>query len=356
MSLNLQCPLNSLGYGYSGFNIAKQLSLKNENFTIFPIGHVDPNLEIDTISKNLIYNNCHNFDKNAPSIKIWHQNDLFDGIGKGNKIGFPIFELNVFSDIEKASLRSCDHLFVCSEWARQIIKENKIEVDVTVIPLGVALDTFRPSSIQRRDKTIFFNAGKWEKRKGHDFLLECFNEAFNHNDNVELWMLSDNLFVPEKTQEWVSLYKNSKLGDKIRILPRQLTHSNVYDIMKQVDCGIFPARAEGWNLELLELMACGKHVITTNYSGHTEFCNKSNSFLVDIDSLEVANDGIWFNSNGFWAHLGESQKENFIYYMREFHKKKNENPDLILQNTSGVITSQQFTWNNTVEKILKYLK
>lgn len=353
--LNIQCPVGQMGYGVTSFNICKELAKKNIDFTIFPIGQVDPGLDTNTVVKNLIQNNYHNFQNESPSLKIWHQNDLFEGVGKGKRIGFPIFELNMFSELERASMRSCDHLFVCSEWAKNVIEENKIGVEVTVIPLGVDIDTFKPSSIQRKDKTIFFNAGKWEIRKGHDFLLECFNEAFNYNDNVELWMLSDNLFIPEKTKEWIALYKNSKLGDKIRILPRQSSHRNVYDIMKQVDCGVFPARAEGWNLELLEVMACGKHVIATNYSGHTEFCNKSNSFLVNIDSLEVANDGIWFNSNGMWSHLGESQKEHFIYYMREFHKKKNENPNLVLQNKSGIITSQQFTWRNTVEKILSYI-
>ena len=64
--------------------------------------------------------------------------------------------------------------------------------------------------------------------------------------------------------------------------------------MSKVDVGIFPSRAEGWNLEILELMSCGKHIITTNYSAHTEFCNKENALLVDIDELETAYDGKWF--------------------------------------------------------------
>ena len=52
--------------------------------------------------------------------------------------------------------------------------------------------------------------------------------------------------------------------------------------MSQVDCGVFPSRAEGRNLELLEMMSAGKHVITTDYSAHTEFCTKDNAGLVPI--------------------------------------------------------------------------
>ena len=90
--------------------------------------------------------------------------------------------------------------------------------------------------------------------------------------------------------------------------------------MKQTDCGVFPARAEGWNLELLEMMACGKHVITTNYSAHTEFCNKDNCFLVDINELETAHDGVFFSGEyGHWASFDNSAKDQLIEHMRMVH-------------------------------------
>ena len=82
--------------------------------------------------------------------------------------------------------------------------------------------------------------------------------------------------------------------------------------MRQVDVGVFPVRAEGWNLELLELLSCGKHVITTDYSGHTEFINNSNSRIIEIDKLETAQDGVWFHGTGEWAELGSRQKDQLI--------------------------------------------
>ena len=67
--------------------------------------------------------------------------------------------------------------------------------------------------------------------------------------------------------------------------------------MAQTDCGIFPSRAEGWNLELLEMLACIKSVITTHYSAHTEFCDDVNSDLVEIKETELAYDGKWFQES-----------------------------------------------------------
>ena len=75
-----------------------------------------------------------------------------------------------------------------------------------------------------------------------------------------------------------------EIGHKVRFIDRVGTHQEVYNIMSRVDCGVFPSRAEGWNLELLELMACGKHVITTDYSAHTEFCTEENAMLIPINN------------------------------------------------------------------------
>ena len=122
--------------------------------------------------------------------------------------------------------------------------------------------------------------------------------------------------------------------------------------MKQADCGIFPARAEGWNLELLEMMSCGKHVIATNYSAHTEFCNKDNCMLVEIDSLEKAEDGVFFSGEyGEWASISESSKDQIIEHMRKAHSLKQAFSGSI-PNPKGVETAKSFTWSNSTKELL----
>ena len=39
--------------------------------------------------------NGHTFDNQADCIRIWHQNDMAEFVGKGMHIGFPFFELNL---------------------------------------------------------------------------------------------------------------------------------------------------------------------------------------------------------------------------------------------------------------------
>lgn len=341
--INLQAPINTLGYGVAGFNINKELYELDDSISLYPIGKID-SIYTDETSIQQSLKNSFTPDLFRPTIKIWHQNDLFSRIGKGLYFGFPIFELDTFNSLEIASINHCDAIMVCSNWAKKIVQKHS-DIETFVIPLGVDTDVFYPNQNINKKTTIFFNCGKWEKRKGHDILIECFNLAFDRNDDVELWMMCDNPFIGQQNEAWKLLYKNSKLGDKIKFIPRQETHHDVAKIMNMVDCGVFPARAEGWNLELLEMMACGKNVITTNYSAHTEFCTEKNSRLINITDTEVAFDGVFFNGKvGNWAALLDAQVEQLVYNMRDIHKKKQSNS--LSLNMYGVETALIYTWKN----------
>jgi glycosyltransferase involved in cell wall biosynthesis len=144
------------------------------------------------------------------------------------------------------------------------------------------------------------------------------------------------------------------LGNKIRILPRVESDEQVANIMQQADCGVFPSRAEGWNLEALEMMACGKEVIVTDYSAHTEFCTKENSMLVPINSIERAQDGVWFFGQGNWAALDKPAQQCIIEGMTEVHNWKQAGK--LTPNDAGIETAHHFTWKNTAETIVKNLE
>jgi glycosyltransferase involved in cell wall biosynthesis len=350
--INLIAPINNLGYGVAGYNLFKHLYQVYPSVALYPISKpafIDEYVQSGLDNRMSTGINCV-----WPSVKIWHQNDLHTHVGHGKHIGFPIFELTEFNHEEKISISHCDRLFVCSQWAKDIVLDQTSfpESGVHVVPLGVDTELFTPH-VSQRPQTVFFNCGKWEIRKGHDILLECFNAAFNSSDNVELWMMCENPFIGQANQDWINRYKQSPLGGKIRIIPRQDTHKDVYNIMRQTDCGIFPARAEGWNLELLEMMACGKTVIATNYSAHTEFCDSDNTMLIEPDGLERAKDGVFFSGDyGEWASLGENSKEQLINHMRTFHNDKQTKHEL---NDAGVNTANKYTWQNSTKELLNGL-
>lgn len=355
MNLNICCPINKLSYGYVSSFFIKELVKLEYDLRILPIGHTETDEDLSTLLNEVLSHR--DFFYEAPCLRIWHQHDLHSYVGKGTSIGFPIFELEDFNQVEKHSCGYADHLFTCSHWGRQTLINNGCDGDkVHVVPLGFNNEVFKPSPLPDNGKTVFGNFGKFEIRKGHDVLVKAFNKAFEKDDDVELLMMPHNLFLNEKSlTEWVQLYKNSKLGNKIHFFNRVSDQIDVYNIMGNVHCGVFPARAEGWNLEALELLACGKHMIITQCTAHTEFCDENNSRLISMDSgFEPAFDGKFFDGSGRWLAFKENEVDQLVHHMREVHKSRLDG-DLDL-NQSGIESSKRFTWENSTKILDKKIK
>lgn len=358
MNFNITGAWNSLGYGQVTKNIIMTSLKMGHEVALFPIG-VQP--EIEQQSEIPIIQYCiakqDTYQKLSPSIRIWHEFDLAQHIGNGLHVGFPIFELNRFIPRSFHHLNQQDMLFVCSKWAAGILESNGITVPAKVIPLGVDTNIFKPGPDIRPtgsgfDKPYtFITVGKFSLNKGHDILIDAFNAAFDEKDYVQLNLMTFNPFLEQeqladKKQFWVNKLSSSKLANKIKILERVRTQEEVAQRMNEADCGVFPSRGEGWNLELLECMACNKPVIATNYSGHTEFINEKNCSLIEITALEDAFDGIWFNGQGQWASLDEAQFEQLVTHMRNMYNNH------ICVNPEGLKTASKFNWQNTVQSIV----
>ena len=347
--INVIAPINQLGYGVAGLNVVKSLS-RLTTVALWPIGPIQVTNQEDAEVCQEAVNAAPYYDHKKPCLRIWHQHDMAQFATSTKRIGFPIFELDTFNKLELHNLNSVDELFVCSEWAKNVIQSNNINIPTKVIPLGVDSNIFKPVEPLKQEKTVFFNCGKWEIRKGHDILIKAFKKALESHDNIELWMMCENPFnSPEEEQQWRSLYTHPK----IKIIPRVETQEQVYNTMLRTDCGIFPSRAEGWNLEALEMMSCGKHVIATDYSAHTAFCSKDNASLVTIEDKELAYDGKWFHGQGNWAKIEDKHIDQIAQKMCSFHENRMDNKDLF--NQAGVETALEFSWDNTARKILEYV-
>lgn len=352
MKINVSAPINNTGYGVASLNITKHLIECNHDISLFPIGGVTVNNQQDYSLFTKILENSKIFDINAPFIKIWHQFDLASHIGKGKYYAFPFFELDLLNSIEKLHLSIPDTILVSSNWAADVLKENNISTPISVIPLGVDTSVFNPSNtiklpFRNINKYIFLNIGKWEVRKGHDILLDLFSQAFPYEDDVELWILAsentNSYSSQEELEKWKKMYKNPR----IRLFNGADSHTDIAQLISNCDCGIYPSRAEGWNLELLETMAMNKPVITTLYSAHTEFCTNDNAFLVNITDKEKAYDGKAFQGQGNWAKIAQKEKDQIIDYMRFVYQNR------LNTNKSGLVTAQKYSWRATAENIIR---
>jgi glycosyltransferase involved in cell wall biosynthesis len=353
MNINFSTPIGYTGYGYVGLNILKALYSSNntDNIGLMPMGHPSVDTDEDSIWIKKYIDNVLNLPYDTPAVKIWHQNDLLTRPGNGKYFAFPFFEIDKLPNKDIFHLNFPDDIIVSCDWAKQVLLNNQVSPNIHVVPLGVDRSIFNSELnqlVQPQQNYIFCTIGKWEKRKAHDKIIECFNNAFNHNDNVELWMLTHNQFFnQEQEQNWIQLTSNSKLSNKIKIFPRLPSHADVAKVISYTDCGIYISRAEGWNMELLETMAMNKPVIASNYSAHTEYCNSKNSYLVDMNEMEPAIDYHWFYGDGNWGKITQKEIDQTVDYMRYVYSNN------IKTNEAGLETAKTLSWQKTADKILE---
>ena len=360
MNINFTSPINQLGYGVVGLNLFKGMIDAGHRISLWALpsaNHIDAPVECHEELKDAIANQS-SYDKYAPSIRHFHQFDLAQHVGKSLHVGSTVFELDRFNQMEITNLSNQDAICVPSKWAKCVIENNiKSNVPIIVMPYGVDRFIFNETIKYKDSKTTtFINIGKWEIRKGHDVLVEMFNSAFEKTDKVKLILSCNNPFYSKQENiDWAMLYKNSKLGDKIEIIENRLPlQEQVSSLMASADCGVFPSRAEGWGLESLEMMAMGKHVILTNYSGHTEYANNETSLLIDIDELEDAYDGKWFFGQGQWASISENQIDQAVEHMRNVHRLKQSGS--LGVNESGIEVSKRFSWDDSVYHLIESIR
>jgi glycosyltransferase involved in cell wall biosynthesis len=345
--INLSAPINNLSYGIVGSNIIQSLHNIGKPF-LNPIGKIEIPEDINRAA--IIESYTRSPYKNSPSVRLYHQFSLMEHIGKGEHIGFPIFELDSFNSKELVNLEYCDSIFVCSKWAKNVVLDHFPNKEIHVVPLGVNRNIFNEEGTVKTEKTIFLNIGKMEYRKGHDVLPEIFNLAFGPKDNIELWMMSDSIFNDPLMYNSMKTEYHQKLAGRIKFLPSVKSSYQVANIIRKADCFISASRAEGWNLPLLESLSCGIMGIATDYSGQTEFTNTQNCLIVNVIEKEKAVDNVWFHGQGNWAKIDNDQVDQFVEHVRHIHKLKQSGQNLL--NKNGIETAKVFSWEKTAERIM----
>jgi glycosyltransferase involved in cell wall biosynthesis len=362
MNLNVVASLNSTGYGLVAMNLLKALHRDRHEISFFHRPVQAPELDLAPEDVALVLRSMRRqrtMDMHAPCLRISSEDDMTLFAGRGARCGLVFFETNRLTDIELRHLGSLDRLFVASEWCRTVAVDSGLDPSVVATaPMGVDRTVFNDAAARETGPTVFLHVGAWQRRKGQDFLLDAFEHAFRPGDDVELRLVCANSMSPVADARWIARCRESPMAGHITVIPRLPRQQDVADLMRDADCGVFPARGEAWNLELLEMMSCGRAVIATNFGGHTEFADHGNSLLIDVDELEPAEDPVWMSvfsrrKTGEWAHLGARQHDQLVEHLRAVHGRKQRGA--LELNHAGIATAEHYSWERTARRIVECL-
>jgi autotransporter strand-loop-strand O-heptosyltransferase len=197
----------------------------------------------------------------------------------GPKIAYNVWESTLQPQVFFDKLKEFDELWVPSKWQRDCTIAQGYDPDkIKVVPEGVDVDTFFPEKVEPLDdykdgrfKFILF--GRWDYRKSTKEIIETFLKTFSPDEPVDLIVSIDNMWGEEMdgfktTEERLSNYGLTDPRIKIVHFPSR------EDYIKYIKTGhvfVSCARSEGWNLPLIEAMACGTPSIYSNCTAQLEF-------------------------------------------------------------------------------------
>jgi glycosyltransferase involved in cell wall biosynthesis len=180
-----------------------------------------------------------------------------------------------------------DQLWVHTHWIREQAVASGIDpARVRIVPHGVDAAVFRPDgphfSLPTKKSFRFLFVGTAVVRKGFDILLAAYRRAFTRDDDVALVIKdhSANAFHSPAYRDALAAAMRDPEAPEIVYIDEFLPLEELAALYRACDVGVFPYRAEGFCLPILEAMACGVPSIVPNRGACLDFCSEETSILV----------------------------------------------------------------------------
>src|SRR6056300_673310 len=285
-----------------------------------------------------------------------HDHHYFYDAYDGYKIGYNVWESTRYSEQFFQQLLTLDELWVPTEWQKQIsIEQGYPEDKIFVIPEGVDGTTFKPpSKPKKQGKFQFVIVGRWDYRKGIKESIEGFLKAFPDNQSVELLLNVENPYPVDGMNSTEERLKHYGLeDDRIKIL-KFLDRKQYVSLLQNANVLISCAKAEGWNLPLIESLACGTPSIYTKCSGQLEF-TKSEGLGVNILGEEPATngEGLTYEHN-IPGNFYKPDLNDLVVKIKDSYKNYAYWKDWHLKRSKEI--REQFSWKNQAKKAYKRLQ
>jgi len=297
----------------------------------------------------------HNIDLVLSEVNHHYYYDHYPNI----KIAFIVWETTKYPDQTFENFKNFDQIWVASTWQKECFIEQGMPEDIVkVIPEAVDNSIFKPQITtlpeydDERFKFVMF--GRWDYRKSTKEIIEAFLEEFDRDEPVDLVLSIDNIFANDgfdSTEERLKHYNLIDYRIKIKHFP---TREDYIKYLQKGHVFLSCARSEGWNLPLIEAMACGTPSIYSNCSGQLEFA-KGKGLPVKIKNKIPAVGGEYstYSQSDLPGEFYQPDYEDLKKVMRDAYKNYDKHKKTALKESKLII--DEFTWENAAKKAYKEL-
>ncbi|MFN4149443.1 MAG: glycosyltransferase [Candidatus Sericytochromatia bacterium] len=259
--------------------------------------------------------------------------------------------------------QSIDQIWVMSEFTKEIyIRSGVIPNKIKVIHYGVNTSVFKNKTSELKTnlkgsfKFVFYSL--FESEELLETIIESFCECFHNVDDISLIIYNKeyvtysqekkNILV-SKVLNYINKYKLRKNTNINIIFDNLNKEENLVDFINSCNCFLYLYSEESACIPLLQAMSCEIPIITNNKGPSIDFCNSSNSFLVDTDMIEsdisiINNDNLISNHEYFKINR-KSLKDLMFYVYTNIDDAK------IKAKEARKTIEENFTWEKTFNKI-----
>ena len=278
---------------------------------------------------------------------------------------FP-WETTKLNDAFLEKLKTVDYIWVPSEWQLNVLKENGVNPEkIKVVPEGVDPIKYNPINTNNK-KLRILHIGTWEYRKSSYEIINAFLNVFGDSDNVEFRIGVNNKF--RKQDGPLETFRKFGLPIQNNIVFLDTLYEEDYiKEIQNADVYVSCARSEGWNLPLIQSLACGVPSIYSKCGGQLEFTKENIGVGINIIGEEPAQKIIKINGNKWnwdlYTHIGGN------LYLPDYQHLENELKNLYNFWLNGkydtykkqalldsVFITKNFNWNKIAKEFLDILK
>ena len=277
----------------------------------------------------------------------------------GKKIAYNVWETTKQPEEFFNKLKEYDQVWVPSKWQRECTIQQGISPEkVKVVPEGVDIEKYKPIK-KKRDKRKpfqFLLIGRWDYRKSTHEIIKSFVDEFSEDENVELLLSVDNPFAKDGFSTTEERLKNCGISHPSIKIVNHISSEKYIDMLQNTDVFLSCARGEGWNLPLIEAMACGIPSIYSNWGGQLEFAEGRGIPVNIVKEVPVSssNDDKYYSWT--WDAPGNFAEPDFIDLskkMREVFENYYICKEKALKESDEI--RRIFTWENAAHTGKKYI-
>jgi GT2 family glycosyltransferase len=282
---------------------------------------------------------------------VYGQGDVFAENRGRYRIGYTMLEVDGFPADWVRQANRMDEVWVPSEFNREGFLRCGLRRPVHVVPLGVDTDYFHPAVHGYRNprgEFVFLSSFEWGERKEPWLLLKAFNEVFSAREPVRLVCKVMNRDSSLSLGEEIRRLRLKETGGRISYLFNlDFPHYQLGSLYASADCFVAVSRGEGWNMPLMEAMACGLPAIATDWGGHRAFVHPGNSYPLRLRGTVPAVAKCPYYAGFSWA---DPDPEHLRHLLRDIYEDREE------ARRRGAAAAREiaerWTWAHTAQAIV----